>query len=333
MFNEKEHFYHETIRRSVAVFGTLFNALNVIRKDSSGKVLNMERVPLAYGPRQRYLERINEANNLQEDMSIAIKLPRMSFELTALTYDANTKMQKMHNERFQPQKYNIGESKDDRVIGPVMYRLGFELNIYAKNQDDALQILEQILPYFQPQYTVTVKEVGDRFYSDYPFVLQGVTLSDSYEGDFQSRRLIMYTLGFETRVRFYGPLEQRDVIKKATGRAFSTGTETELDNKTISIIDPWTADEDETHTIVTKIFNPDVPNKYSVVLDDLTTVNVGDYLVGTINGSGTLVESIDETTGEVILSGPDGVFEDGEVLYSRDKLYQTTVSSLIEIWP
>ena len=133
----------------------------------------------------------------------------MSFELTSMTYDTNTKLQKGSTTRY---KETGGSNKT--MLGPVGYRLGIQLNILTKNQDDALQILEQILPYFQPEYTVSIKQVDDSVITDMPIVLQGVNISDEYDSDFNSRRVILYTLDFETRVRFFGPVVDNSIIKK-----------------------------------------------------------------------------------------------------------------------
>ena len=204
------HFYHAHIRRIVTVFGTIFNNINIIRKDQTGKVIHSIRVPLAYGPKAKFLQRLDEQKDLQGN-KVAMKLPRMSFEITTLVYDATTKLNR--NNMVTAIDSN-DTTKQDSVRTFAPYRMNFQLSIMAKNQDDALQIMEQILPYFQPEYTVTVKELDSvNVTTDIPFVLTNVTMEDTYEGDFTTRRAIIYTLDFEARVRFYGPLSRKAVIK------------------------------------------------------------------------------------------------------------------------
>jgi len=203
------HFYHEHIKRAVAVFGTLFNNMSVVKKNGSGNVISTIKVPLAYGPRQKFLARIQDEKYLT-DPKLAIRLPRMSFEIISMSYDTNTKLQKGVTRTLA----SSDPTKKQTILNPVGYRMGLQLNIMTKNQDEALQLLEQIVPFFQPEYTVTVKEVQNNFKSDMPFVLQSVTMSDDYEGDFLSRRAIIYTLEFETRVRFYGPLGDKGIIRR-----------------------------------------------------------------------------------------------------------------------
>ena len=213
------HFYHATIRKVVSVFGTLFNNISVVRKDGTGKVVNITRVPLAYGPKQKFLARLDEQPDLN-NTKVAIKLPRMSFEIISMTYDATIKTNRNNMLTVSDQ---AGNQRAVRNYAP--YRIGFQLSIIAKNQDDALQCMEQILPYFQPEYTVTVKDLEDlEVKTDLPFVLTGVQMTDDYEGDFINRRAIIYTLDFETRVRFYGPVSARGVIKDIK---INLGTDTE----------------------------------------------------------------------------------------------------------
>lgn len=204
------HFYHAHIRRIVTVFGTIFNNINIIRKDQTGKVIHSIRVPLAYGPKAKFLQRLDEQKDLQGN-KVAMKLPRMSFEITTMVYDATTKL----NRNNMVTSIDANDTtKQDAVRTFAPYRMNFQLSIMAKNQDDALQVMEQILPYFQPEYTVTVKELDSvNVTTDVPFVLTNVTMEDTYEGDFTTRRAIIYTLDFEARVRFYGPISRRSVIK------------------------------------------------------------------------------------------------------------------------
>ena len=203
-----QYFYHSHIRKTVSIFGTLFNNIIVQHKDASGNSVNNIKVPLSYGPRQKFLTRLFEEPDLNAP-EVAIRLPRMSFELTGMTYDTTIKVNKM-NSITTPSIHG-----QNTIRNPVPYIMNFTLSVYAKNQDDALQIVEQILPYFNPEYVVTIKEIPELGITrDIPIVLQSVNYSDDYEGDFTSRRVLIYTLDFSMKTFFYGPTKlDQGVIK------------------------------------------------------------------------------------------------------------------------
>jgi len=202
------HFYHAITRKTVAAFGSIFNDIKVIRRDSAGEVTQISRVPLAYGPRQKFLARIEAEPDITEPM-VAIKLPRMSFEIVSMIYDSESKINKMN----QFKTGTITDGSRESVYAYAPYKIGISLSIMTKNQDDALQIMEQIIPYFQPDYTITVNDLPDLgLKNDIPIVLNSISMAEDYEGDFLTRRAIIYTLEFETRVRFYGPTETKNVI-------------------------------------------------------------------------------------------------------------------------
>jgi len=203
-----DHWYNESTRRMVSVFGSLFSNISVKKYNSAGDELQTTKVPLAYGPRQKFLARMSDLT----DTKMAIKLPRMSFEIVDMTYDGAARI----NKTKVYAKVDPNDPKNRKSLGaPAVYKVGFELNIMAKAQDEALQILEQILPVFQPDFTVTIKDIPDLdLTSDVPIVLTGVTLNDEYEGDFLSRRAVIYTLTFETRIRYYRGIQDRGIIEK-----------------------------------------------------------------------------------------------------------------------
>ena len=201
------HFYNESTRRMVSVFGSIFNDLQVIKKDSAGKILQKIQVPLGYAPRSKVIARLSEQTS---DPKMAIKLPRISFEISSMDYDANARVSK--HKSFT--KVITGDTLQLHKLGaPAVYKVGFELNILASTQDEALQLLEQVLPMFQPEYTVTIKDIPDMdIHTDTPIVLTGVDLNDDYEGDLVTRRAIVYTLSFETRIRYYRGLSKSKQI-------------------------------------------------------------------------------------------------------------------------
>ena len=206
------YFYHSQIRRTISAFGTIFNNIKVMRKDSQGNTINIQRVPLAYGPTKKFLARIGQNLN---DPTIAIKLPRMSFEITGLSYDSNAKLNRMNQLTAGT---GVSGTKA-AVYGPSPYKMTIRLSAMANNQDDALQIIEQIIPYFQPDFTVTINELPDtlQLKTDIPITLTGVDLSEEYEGDFITRKAVVYSLDFDLRVNFYPEVSaEKNVITKVS---------------------------------------------------------------------------------------------------------------------
>ena len=245
MFND--HWYNESTRRTVSVFGSLFNNITVVKTDAAGKILQDIKVPLAYGPRQKFLAR---TKNLGES-KMAIKLPRMSFEITDMSYDGAARINKTKKYSFADDVDNPYHRKS--LKSPSVYKVGIELNIMAKAQDDALQILEQILPVFQPDYTVTITDIPElELKADVPIVLTGVTLNDEYEGDFLSRRTIVYTLTFETRIRYYRGIHEQGIIKY-TDANINTGGDTiesiSIDGTTLPYTETIDFFEDDTEIV------------------------------------------------------------------------------------
>ena len=202
-------FYHGSLRRYVTVFGTLFNEILISRVNNSSVTKKQFRVPIAYGPMQKFLARIEGDPSLNSPASVS--LPRMSFEIIGYTYDAQRQLQK------QSQFSKAGDANTNRAKfnSPVPYSISIQLNVYAKTQDDALQIVEQILPYFSPQYTLTIKPFAS--YSDVkedvPIILQGMSYLDDYEGNF-GRRTIIYQLDFLMHAQFYQGIANSKIIRQ-----------------------------------------------------------------------------------------------------------------------
>ena len=194
------YYYHEILRKTVIAFGTLFNDIHIRHKDQKGKEISDMKVALAYGPMQKFLARIEQQPELNK--ATQITLPRMSFEMTNITYDATRKAG--ITQTFKAADTEDGD-KLKKVFMPVPYNLGFELNILVKLQDDGLQILEQILPFFQPGFTLSidlVKSIGEK--RDVPMILNTISQQDDYEGDFSTRRALIYTLAFTAKTFMFG---------------------------------------------------------------------------------------------------------------------------------
>jgi hypothetical protein len=200
MLNDS-YYYNANLKKIVAVFGTLFNNISIAKK-VNGKMSGIQRVPISYGPKQKFLARL-ASQQAETYGDVAIQMPRMSFEITSLTYDSTSKLNKLNSKL-----YPIEGTTDSmtRIYQSTPYRLGMSLSILARQQDDALQIFEQIVPYFTPEYTVAIKDLeGPGSITDVPFVLTSTTLQDDYEGDFENtRRTIIYTLEFDIKFKFSG---------------------------------------------------------------------------------------------------------------------------------
>ena len=210
-------FYHETIRKMVVSFGTIFNNINLVRKDNNGTIIQKMKVPLAYGPKQKFLARLDQDADLTS--KVAITLPRIGFEIQNMAYDTTRKLNRVQKYK-KVKSGNTGQLESQYM--PVPYNLDFELFIMAKQSDDALQIIEQILPYFQPDYTVTINDMSDMgIKRDVPIVLNSISYEDSYRGEFTERRAIIYTLQFTSKFYLYGPVTDSKVIKQVQVDQFS----------------------------------------------------------------------------------------------------------------
>ena len=205
-----QQFYHETMRKVVVAFGTMFNDINLVRTNNAGAVIQTMKVPLAYGPKQKWLARLQEDPNITK--KVAVTLPRIGFEIQTISYDSTRKLnsiQKLKKVNSSAQ----GKTMSQQFM-PVPYNMDFQMAVMAKNSDDALQIVEQILPFFQPDYTVTLNDntaMGTT--RDVPIVLTNVSYEDNYESDMITRRAIIYTLDFTAKFYLYGPVTDQKVIK------------------------------------------------------------------------------------------------------------------------
>jgi hypothetical protein len=195
------YYYHEIIRKTIVAFGTMFNDIHVKHDNSSGGTLSDMKVPLAYAPIQKFLARIEQQSDLNKPVQIT--LPRMSFEMMGINYDSSRKTSVTSTFKA------TDGSNVKKVYMPVPYNINFELNILSKLNEDALQIIEQILPYFQPSFNVTVNlisSIGEK--KDIPVVLNSISLQDDYEGDYSTRRALIYTLQFTAKTYLFGPVAE-----------------------------------------------------------------------------------------------------------------------------
>ena len=250
-----EHFYHKQIRNTVIAFGTIFNNINIKRTDSSGNPLQNIKVPLSYSPREKFITRLEQQSSLTgSDSSVAITLPRMAFDITGYSYDASRKLNK--NQRVGVPTTNADTTKLNAQYSPVPYDVSFELGVYTSNSDDGLQVIEQILPYFQPDYTVTMIESSIMDTKrDIPFILEGVDYSDSYAGDLTTTRRIEYTLRFTAKIYLYGPISTSAIIKTVSADLYdNTSDQSPSRSERVTVTpNPTTADKDDTYTYTTTL--------------------------------------------------------------------------------
>lgn len=204
------YFRHETIRKYVILFGTYFDDITVQRYNSANTRIQTIGVPLAYGPKQKFLVRLAEDPELSKD--VAIQLPRMGFELQNIAYDPTRKLNSTQK--------NFYVSSTDKTVNktqytPVPYNFDFVLSIFVKNADDGTQIIEQILPYFKPEWSSTVNLIPEmNLKMDIPTILNSVDIEDTYEGDFISRRALVWNLNFTMKGYLYGPTSTSGVITR-----------------------------------------------------------------------------------------------------------------------
>jgi len=199
------HFYNETTRRYVAVFGTMFNDIEISRKTGNTTTQRM-KVPINYAPMQKILARLDQ--NLQNNAP-AITLPRMSFEMTGMTYAPDRKLTSI----TKLVKASAADGSMTSMFAPAPYDIEFQLNVMTKYNEDGTKIIEQILPYFKPDCTVSVKLIDALgTYFDIPIILNSVSQEDTYEGDFESRRALIWTLNFTMKGYFFGPVSTKKQI-------------------------------------------------------------------------------------------------------------------------
>ena len=245
MFKDAQ--YHELIRKTVVAFGTLFNDLYVYRKNSTGKTIQKMKVPLAYGPKQKFLTRIDQdsARSATDPKTTALTLPRIGFEMTTLQYDPARKLNRI--QKFKKVKGADSKSLQQSYM-PVPYNVGFSLFAMAKNSEDALQVVEQILPTFQPDYTITLNVLPTlEVVRDVPIVLNDVSYEDSYDGAFTERRVIMYTLNFTAKMYLYGPVTSQKIIKRVQVDQYTSTAvnEAKREQRLVVAPNPTTADADD----------------------------------------------------------------------------------------
>ena len=322
-----EYFYHEILRKTIIAFGTLFNGIEIHHTNSSDEVKSVIKVPLAYGPTQKFLARLEQSADLNK--SIQITLPRMSFEFVGLVYDPSRKS--TTTQTFITSTTNDGTDVRKSYL-PVPYNMQFELTIYTKLNDDMLQIVEQILPYFQPSYTLSVDlvdTIGEK--RDVPIVLENITMQDDYEGDFTSRRSLIYTLRFTAKTYLFGPISSsntsKDLVKKVTLGYISGGVTKSPSREITYSVEPR-AIKSYTNNIITNLSQDIGEDTISIPVNDSSAIAENSYI--TIDNEEMYV---DTKSGNILTvqRGADGTVKQSHVSGTSVNLITSEDNDLIEI--
>tara|TARA_Y100001938_G_scaffold141677_1_gene211812 strand:- start:190 stop:996 length:807 start_codon:yes stop_codon:yes gene_type:complete len=263
-----KYFYNEGLRKVTIAFGAIFNNIQVQRTNSNGDVIQSIKVPLAYSPKEKFINRLDQQPNLDE-REFAITLPRMGFEIKTLAYDPSRKLTRL--QKFKSVKSNINGKVLDFNYTPVPYNIGYDLSIFTATAEGGLQITEQILPFFQPDYTVTVNVVPElNMKRDVPIILGNIDFQDSYDGSFTTRRAVVYTLSFTAKTYLYGPATTQKVVKTVQSDIY---TDVDRVNKSreeriVIVPNPTTADANDDFGFTTTISNFQDGKVYSTTRDE-----------------------------------------------------------------
>ena len=261
------HFYNEGLRKLTIAFGQLFNNIVLQNTSSTGAVTKRIRVPLAYAPKEKFLVRLEQQANLQQDREVAVTLPRLGFEITGLSYDSSRKLNKM-NKTIRVKSNEEGK-KTNFNYTPVPYNINFSLYSFTATAENGLQIVEQILPFFQPDYTVSIRVLPEmNLIRDVPIILNGVQYEDNYDGEFTRRRAVVYTLNFTAKTYIYGPMSNQGIIKTAQADlGADTDPKLSREERIVVVSNPTTADADDDFGFTTTITSYDDGKRYNPVTD------------------------------------------------------------------
>lgn len=256
-----QHFYHSHIRKAIIAFGTLFNSIQVRRTNSSGEIVQSLFVPLSYAPKQKFIDRIREVPEIDENRQpFAITLPRIGFEITSLNYDPSRKLSLTQTVRSVDTTAAATTGVRYSYVA-TPYNMGISLSVFAKNQDDALQIVEQIFPYFNPDFNVTINEIPDLGVKrDLQIVLDSVNYNDEWEGGFDKRLSVIWDFNFTVKMNFYGYVDDANLIKKSIQNIYADyglfeggkPTNQVVGTKITSTVDPITANPLDNYQYITE---------------------------------------------------------------------------------
>ena len=272
--------YNEIIRKTIIAFGTLFNEVYIKHEKHDGTDYSFIKVPIAYGPAQKFLARVEQKPDLKK--RVAMSLPRMSFEMTSLKYDSSRKVSAMQT--FKAMKTN-DKTEQIKVFMPVPYNIGFQLSTMTKLDDEMLQIVEQILPVFQPSFNLTINlisSIGEK--KDIPVILEGgVNIEDNYESNYTERRALVYTLNFTAKTYLFGPVlsASSDIIKKVSVgfiAASSSGADSKAGSRDLTYSAEPRAIKNYTGTITTSLVNDIGLSETEITVADASSIPENTYI-------------------------------------------------------
>ena len=311
--------YNKVIRKCVIAFGTLFNNIEV-RKETGGTTYQRMKVPLAYGPKQKFLARLEGQPELNK--KVAITLPRVSFELTGISYDSSRKLSPITTDYVKDGK------SARKVYTPVPYNLDFSFSILSKTKDEALEIIEQIVPIFQPAYSVSIKILDDiNEYRDVPIVLNSINYSDEYEGNFDQRKLTTIDCTFTAKAFIFGPTQGGKRIKKAKVH-MDTGTPKVPVRRSTYQVEPTALrdkDNDGAGLTLTAQVNKSVA---TLPVTDSTVFNIGDYIE--INNEVMKVKTKPDDVSITVLRGQNATTKSEHASGSVIDIITTADTELLE---
>ena len=340
------YFYHEILRKTIISFGTLFNDIKIKHKDNAGDDFSIITVPIAYGPVQKFLARIEQVPDLKK--RVAITLPRMSFEMTGISYDPSRKSSTMQTFKTLDKTNN----ELTKAFMPVPYNVNIRLCVMVKLNEDALQIVEQILPYFQPHFNLTVdlaSSIGEK--RDIPMILERITMDDQYEGDYTTRRILIYTLDFTAKTYLFGPVGNgnESLIKQVQVDYYSDTNRVNASRQLRYVAEPraikdYNSDEitviagdldqektqfdvsDATSLVVNSYIQIDDESMYiRKITGNTLLVNRGqDGSSITTHASGTAVNVINDADDALIDLDDDFGFSESRYDFGDGKVYSTT---------
>ena len=342
-----KYYYHEIIRKTIIAFGTLFNDINIKHKKQDDSNFSNIKVPIAYGPVEKFLARLEQKQNLRE--RVAITLPRIAFEMNSIQYDNSRKISTM-------QTFKSKSLTDDKVVNrlfmPVPYNLGIQLSIMTQYNDDALQIVEQILPYFQPSFNLTidlVSSIGEK--RDIPIVLGSINFKDNYESGYDEKRIIIYDLNFTAKTYLFGPLpDSTEGLIKKVQVDYYTDTNRKNASRQLRYVAEPRAIQDYTNDNTTslaehiddKITKFDVSNAASLSVNDYIEIDNEEMYIKEISGNtitvnrgqdetqivshivGTVVNIINNADDTLIEQDDDFGFSEYRYDYGDGKIYSPT---------
>ena len=316
--------YHEIIRKTVISFGTLFNNILIKHEEQDGTDYSLIKVPIAYGPVQKFLARLEQKPDLRK--RVAMTLPRMSFELSSINYDASRKVSTVQT--FKALNSD-NQNKAVKVYMPVPYNLGIKLSIMAKYNDDMLQILEQILPFFQPSFTLTidlVSSIGEK--KDVPMILENIQMEDNYESDFTTRRVLIYTLNFVAKTYIFGPIaDNTEGLIKKVQVDYYTDTNTKNSSRQLRYTATPRAIKDynnDNTTVLSEEINEYVTE---IEVSNSSLLSANTYIM--VENEEMFIKSIDGNTLKV-LRGQDNTIATPHSINSSVDIINATDNNLIE---